>query len=347
MIDVLVVDDSAVLRKYLEHLLQRAPGIRVVGRAASGEEALAFLRDHPVHVVTMDIHMPGMDGFEATRRIMALCPVPIVVVSTGWEPMEVEKTFQAMAAGAVAILPKPDSLSGESAALFVETVREVATTKARARSPRSVGTQDSPSPSSGSVPRRLLRIVVGGASTGGPVAIRSFLSGLPRAFPLPVFLVQHMSPGFTAGFVEWLNGDSPLPVELAAEGQTVCPGRVYVAPEGYHAEILQERTVHLADGVPEHGVRPSASRLFRSALDSFGSAVAGVLLSGMGYDGAAELKCIRESGGATFAQDEESAVAWGMPGAAVRSGGADYVLPPRCIAQTLAEMARGDGGEKT
>ncbi len=340
MIDVLVVDDSAVLRKYLEHLLQREPDIRVVGQAGSGEEALDFLEENTVHVVTMDIHMDGMDGFEATRRIMALRPVPIVVISAGWEPLEVEKTFQAMAAGAVAILPKPDSLSGERAAELVKTVREAAATQVRSRIAQPTGAAVHFSAPVVPVSDRALRIVVGGASTGGPVAVRTFLSELPREFSLPILLVQHMSPGFTPGFVAWLKGSSSLPVELAAEGTRISSGRVYVAPDGRHTEVLSGGVVHLTDAPPEHGVRPSASRLFRSALESFGGAVAGVLLSGMGYDGAAELRRIRKSGGLTFAQDEESSVAWGMPGAAVRCGGAEHVLPPHRIAQVLAGIVR-------
>jgi two-component system chemotaxis response regulator CheB len=286
----------------------------------------------------MDIHMNGMDGFEATRRIMALRPVPIVVISAGWEPLEVEKTFQAMAAGAVAILPKPDSLSGERAAELVKTVREAAATQIRPRIARSQSGGAHFSAPGVSVSERMLRIVVGGASTGGPVAVRTFLSELPREFPLPILLVQHMSPGFTQGFVEWLKGSSSLPVELAAQGVRISSGRVYVAPEGRHTEVLSGGVVHLTDAPPEHGVRPSASRLFRSALECFGSAVAGVLFSGMGYDGAEELQRLRKSGGLTFAQDEESSVAWGMPGAAVRDGGAEYVLPPHRIAQVLAEI---------
>jgi len=340
VIRVLIVDDSALMRKILERILRSDPGIRVAGCASSGEEALAFLATEAVDVVTMDIHMGGMDGFEATRRIMESgAPRPVVIVSSCWDPMEVEKTFQAMDAGAVAILPKPADLASRSeeyARELLETVRTAAqSTVARLRK----RTQEPTFPTVPAARKREIRIAAIGASTGGPQALSAFLAGLPAGFPCPLLVVQHMAPGFTRGLVEWLDKVTPLTVRIAAEGDIPRNGTVSVAPEGAHMTVAPGGAIRLPDDPPEHMVRPSASRLFRSVASVYGKNAAALLFSGMGADGAEELKKLRDLGAATFAQNRETSVVWGMPGEAVRRNAAEFVDAPPVLASLLTEIS--------
>ena len=340
MIRVLIVDDSALMRKILKCMLCSDPEIRVAGCACSGEEALAFLATESADVVTMDIHMDGMDGFEATRRIMESdAPRPVVIVSSCWDPMEVEKTFRAMDAGAVAILPKPANLSSgpeEYARELLETVRGAAqSTVARLRK-RMPDFSIAKAPAAR---KREIRIAALGASTGGPQALSAFLARLPAEFPCPLLVVQHMAPGFTRGLVEWLDKVTPLTVRIAAEGDIPHSGTVSVAPEGAHMTVTPGGTIRLTDDPPEHMVRPSASRLFRSVASSYGKNAAALLFSGMGTDGAEEMKRLRDLGAATFAQNRETSVVWGMPGEAVRLEAAEYVDAPPVLASMLTEIS--------
>ncbi len=351
--EVLIVEDSALLRKHLAHLLESDGAFRVVGKVANGEEACAFLAHHAVSVVTMDIHMPGMGGFEATRRIMETAPVPIVIVSACWEPEDVEETFRAMEAGAVAIVSTPKMDAPEEVEEFINAVHQAAEARVKllrprspAVTPREMGPPRSMERGVGPSLRPLAkgmnsRVVALGASTGGPMALRHLLGGLSPTFPWPVLVVQHMTQGFSEGFVRWLNEAIPLTASLARHGEEILPGRVLVAPEGNHMEVRGGGVVVLSQEPPEHGVRPSVSRLFRSLSRVYGPEAVGVLLTGMGIDGAEELGLIRAGGGVTFAQDKESAVVWGMPGEAVRRDGATHVLSPQGVARVLVRMAEG------
>ena len=344
MIKVLIVDDSAVHRDYLTYILSSDSEIEVVGQAANGKEALNFLKSHQPDVITMDIYMPEMDGFEVTRSIMENKPLPIVIVSAAWDPMEVEKTFKAMEVGAVSLLEKPagiGSLNSErNAAELIAIVKQAAVAKvARIRSRRA------PAPVSVPVtipPSQRMRwgieVVVLGASTGGPAAIQQFLTGLPWDFPLPILMVQHISNGFTRGFVEWLNESSPIQVYVATQGEHIRRGHVYVAPEEFQMGVSDRGIIKLREDPPEHFIRPAVSYLFRSVLKAFSKATAGILLTGMGVDGAAELKLIKDAGGVTFAQDHDSSIIHGMPGEAIRLGGVDYVMPPKDIASMLTSV---------
>ena len=354
MIDVLIVEDSALLRRHLAHLLEGDGSFRVVGQVASGEEACAFLERHVVSVVTMDIHMPGMGGFEATRRIMESTPVPIVIVSACWEPEDVGETFRAMEAGAVSIVSTPKMDVQEGVEELLKTVRQAAEARVKRLRPRrqESSPKEVPGPEARSAPQgagdppALFRAVAIGASTGGPLAVQQLLAELPRTFPLPVLMVQHITRGFSEGYVRWLSETSPLPVRLAQEGEKLLPGGVYMAPEGCHMGVRTGGAVVLSQDPPEHGVRPSVSWLFRSLIRAYGAGALGVLLTGMGADGAEELRLLREKGGVTFAQDRESSVVWGMPGEAVRRGGAVYVLPPRSIAKTLVGLVETSEARK-
>lgn len=337
MIRVLVTDDSEVFRKLLGNLLERDPEIRVTGQASSGEEAVERVLRQPdaFDVVTMDVQMPGMGGLEATRRLMGTAPLPIVVVSACWSPEEIDLTFRAMDAGAVEILPKPrDGEPLESYAQeLTAKVRRAASVRVLLPAPRHRAPKRLPSLRS-----EELQVVAVGASTGGPQALKVLLPRLPAAFPLPILLVQHITPGFEEGFVDWLGTLTPLPVRLARGGEGLSSPGILVAPAGAHLEADGTGRTVLSDAAPEHGVRPSVSVLFRSVARRYGNRGAAVLLSGMGRDGAEALGAIRQAGGTTFAQDEETSLIWGMPGEAVRLGTAEHVLPPEGIATVLSGM---------
>jgi two-component system, chemotaxis family, protein-glutamate methylesterase/glutaminase len=183
-----------------------------------------------------------------------------------------------------------------------------------------------------------LEIVAIGASTGGPVPIRTILSGLPVGFPVPVVIVQHISKGFSPRFVEWLAGATSLSVHLGSDGQRIEAGHVYVAPDGIHMGVGPGSRIYLSSADPEHGVRPAVSFLFRSIMKTYGGNAVGVLLSGMGMDGAEELRDMRDQGAITFAQDKGTCVVFGMPGEAVKLGAAMHVMPPDRICNALSEL---------
>jgi two-component system chemotaxis response regulator CheB len=343
-IKVLVVEDSPAVRLLLVHVLNSSTRLAVLGTAASGEEALALLERQRPDVIVMDIHMPGMDGYETTRRIMETQPVPIVVCSASLDPAEVAGTFRALDAGAVALVAKPAGPGHPEheamAAKLIETVTlmaEVKVVKRWARTSRRATPRAPIPPVAGAA----VRIVAIGASTGGPPALHALLAGLPADFPLPLVIVQHIAAGFLPGLVEWLEQASGFPVKIAAHGEPLQAGRAFIAPDGNHLGVTASGRVALSRMPPENGLRPAVSHLFRSVAEAFGAKVAGVLLTGMGRDGAEELKRLRELGAVTFAQDAETSIVHGMPGEAIRLGGASFVLPPEKIAAALTSLARG------
>ena len=319
---------------------------------AAAFEAMVTLRPD---VITMDINMPGMNGYDVTRRIMESSPTPIVVVSAVEDAGEVKMSFRAMESGAVAVVPKPrGGDSPDSAAqaqeliLMVKLMSEVKVVRRWSRKPppsvaATVGqaargpsvTPPRPKPIGASAGFEAILI---GASTGGPLPIRTILSALPPEFPAAVLVVQHIAAGFGAGFAEWLAGASRLPVHIAAEGELVVPGHVYIAPDEAHLGVGEGPRVRLGHGEPENGLRPSVSHLFRSATKVYGKRAVGILLSGMGRDGAEELKGLRDMGAVTFAQDRESCVVFGMPGEAVKLGGAQYTMTPEAIAAAVVSL---------
>lgn len=342
MTGVLIVEDSAVIREFLTHLLGADPELRVVGTAPNGEDAVKLVEQMRPDVVTMDINMPRMDGFEATRRIMETCPTPIVIVSGSWDPKEVATTFRAVEAGALAVIARPTGFlhpdHASTAAELVQTVKLMSEVKVVRRWPRlqREGLVALPPAKAGNgrVPEEI-RLVAIGASTGGPIVVQTILSALPKDFPAPLLIVQHMASGFITGFVDWLSRSSDFPVHLAAEGESLLPGHAYVAPDGLHLLAGPGGRIRLSQDEPENGLRPAVSRLFRTVAEEYGPQAIGVLLTGMGKDGARELKQMRDQGAVTIAQDKESSVVFGMPGEAVQLEAATWVLPPERIAPAL------------
>ncbi len=346
MIKVLIVEDSPTVRDFLIHILNSDPVVRVVGTAGNGEEALEAVEHCRPDVVTMDIHMPKMDGLEATRRMMETHPVPIVIVSGSHDPREVAETFRAMEAGALAVLPRPAGRGHPDHETMVrdlvQTVKLMSEVKVVRRWARAHRTAADGAARERPFPRRApsdVKLIAIGASTGGPVVLQTILSGLPRDFSAPIAIVQHMVADFIPGFTEWLDQTCRRPVHVATHGAPILPGHAYTAPGGYQMKVDAGGHIVLTRDEPENGHCPSVSYLFRSVAQVFGGTAVGVLLSGMGKDGAEELRLMRERGAITIAQDKESSVVHGMPGEAIQLDAAAYVLPPEKITAALASLA--------
>lgn len=343
---VMIVEDSAVVRELLCHILGSDPDVDVVATARNGSEALQILPVARPDVVTMDVVMPGMDGYEATRRIMETCPVPIVIVSMSVDPAEASTTLRALGAGALAAARKPSGIGHpdyeKTAKSLIETVKLMSEVKVVKRWPggqwkdRQEAVPDRRCSGPGDI-----GIVAMGASTGGPAALQAVLSGLSAGFPCPVVVVQHMPAGFMGAFAEMLSTSCRLPVRVAAAGECLMPGNVYLAPGEVHMGVSNGGRVILFHGPPVNGVRPSISYLFRSVAREFGGRAAGVLLTGMGKDGADGLKCMKEAGAVTFAQSEDSCLIFSMPCAAMRLGAASHALSPPEIAKMLCSLVKG------
>jgi two-component system, chemotaxis family, protein-glutamate methylesterase/glutaminase len=347
MIRVLVVEDSPTVREFLLQVLNSDPAIAVVGTAETGEEAIEAAERTQPDIITMDVHMPRMNGFDATRRIMETHPTPIVIVSGAADATDTAKAFRAIESGALAVLRKPSGAGHpdheQTTSELIRTVKVMSEVKVVRRWPRFRPVEILPAVSASTEfplhsAQTQVRIVAIGASTGGPPVLQTILSGLPRHFPVPILIVQHIAAGFTQGFVEWLAQSSSLPIHVPAHGEIVLPGQAYVAPEGLHMAVDAGGRVQLSADAPENGLRPSVSCLFRSVAKEYAQSAVGVLLTGMGKDGAAELKLMKEQGAVTIAQDRDSAVVHGMPGEAIRLGGATYVLPPERIRLALANL---------
>lgn len=355
MIKVLVVEDLAVMREFLVYILSSDPEIRVIGAVNNGEEAIEVLQTIKPDVITMDINMPKMNGFEATRKIMETNPIPIVIVSASWDPKEVSTTFRAVEAGAVAVLEKPRGIGHpdyeEMAKSLVQTVKLMSEVKVikrwrHVRRPEMVSSTEVVSANGEveniSAPAKI-KLVAIGASTGGPLALRTILSKLPKNFSVPVVIVQHMAVGFIQGFADWLGQASLLPVFVASHDSDIIPGHIYIAPDGFQMRVEKSGKIVITKEAPENGLRPSVSYLFRHAAAYFGKHAIGILLTGMGKDGAEELKLMKENGAVTIVQDKESSVVHGMPGEAIKLGAASYVLPPEKIAAVLVNLMKNGG----
>jgi two-component system, chemotaxis family, protein-glutamate methylesterase/glutaminase len=375
MIRCLVVDDSRAFRAILRAILSQAQGVEVVGEAADGDEAVAKVHALRPDVVTMDVRMPGKDGLGAIAEIMAGAPTPIVVVSAEGGPERQEIAFEALQLGAIEVLGKPRSdgvgrfeRDAEAIRMAVRAVAglKLVTRHARARraiAPAPLRTPDvkahsRPAPTlvPGTVPVVSLapapwaaprpdgrpaadRVVGIAASTGGPAALARILAALPGDFPLPILVVQHIAQGFEGGLVHWLAGETALRVKLAADGDALAAGSVFIAPDGRHMGIVAGR-IRLWEGPPIRGFRPSGTVLFQSLASECGASAAGLVLSGMGDDGSEGLKALRARGAWTAAQGPATSVIFGMPRAAIERGAAAETLELDEIAAALVKFAR-------
>lgn len=331
MIKVLIVEDSLVVSHLLLQILQSDPEITVVGQARNGHEAIWLANHLKPDVITMDINMPKLDGIEATKIIMQQCPTRIIVVSAAGNSNESKSAFEAIKSGALQVIDKPKGyLASDYQQIkgsLIKSVKLMSTIKVVTRWPAKKPIKP-PIKKQAVKTSGKIKIIGIGASTGGPAALNYLLSRLPKSFSLPILVVQHITFGFGAAFADWLNADSSLPVSLAKHCQAVEPGRVYIAPDGYHLGVNSNGIMHLTNKKVNYNHHiPSVNYLFESLAKSYGHQSLGLLLTGMGDDGALGLRLIREAGGRTFVQDEGSCVVFGMPKEAIRLGAAEKIVP--------------------
>ncbi|MFI5104484.1 MAG: chemotaxis response regulator protein-glutamate methylesterase [Terriglobales bacterium] len=340
---VLVVDDSALMRKLIPQILARDHEIEVVGTAMDGAFGLKKVHDLKPDVITLDLEMPRMDGMEMLRQIMRQSRVPTIVVSA-LSTEGATATFKALALGAFDFVAKPhDAASAHMDEIAYDLISKIkAASKAKRRNGPQVLPMDDARPAKKLLPRSRkdpTKIVAIGVSTGGPNALQYLLSKLPGDFPGSIVVVQHMPEGFTDLCARRLNECSALEVKEAQSGDLLTAGRVLICPGDRHVKVRRMAlagTVVLTDEPRINGHRPSVDVLFRSVAAEFGSRAIGVLMTGMGDDGAAGMGMIKDAGGMTIAQTEESCVVFGMPKAAIERGFATRVVPLDALADSLA-----------
>lgn len=350
MIRVLVVDDSKTMRELIGIVLESDPGLHVIGKAGNGEEAIRLCDYLQPDVITMDIRMPLMNGYEAIQHIMAEFPCPIVVCTTTMSDKEMNISFMAIEAGALAVIGKPSGLPGEDLAAdeLIATVKAMADVKVIRRR-RWLKKDQQPvrlSPQPGIDHAVDTQLVAIGASTGGPPAIQKILCGLGYALPVPILVVQHITPGFVVGLARWLNETTPSLVAVAQEGEYLEPGRVYLAPDSHHMEITVSNLVALKSTKAVNRHRPSITITFESVARVMADRAVGVLLTGMGEDGARGLETMIKAGAYTIAQDEASSIVFGMPKVAIELRAVTEVLPLDQIAPRLELLVQGKKSSK-
>jgi two-component system, chemotaxis family, protein-glutamate methylesterase/glutaminase len=335
---VLIVDDSLVCRELLSSILGQQPDIQVVGLASRGKEAIELNRKLQPDLVTMDIQMPGMDGFATIEAIMSSHPVPILVVTSAPVLKGVDQTFRSIAAGALDLVRKPE-LANEDAEALVARVRMLAGVKViRHVRPRP----ERASPGRAQETARRVRLVAIASSTGGPKALLELLGAFTSQFPRPVVVTQHLPDGFSGSFARWLDEEISMPVREAREGDPLRPGEVLVAPTGFHLVVRSGSLVGLSDEPPVKSLRPSADTMFRSVARVFGAEALGVVLTGMGQDGADGLLEMRQAGAVCLAQDEASSLIFGMPRAALQNGAAEQAMDLAGLAAAILAYAQGE-----
>lgn len=341
MIKVLVVDDSKTVQELMKYILNFDKDIEVIGTANNGVEALKFLETMKPDVITMDINMPFMNGFEATERIMQTTPVPIIIVTALFNSTDVEKTFEAIQAGAVSVIDKPVSIKhpnyNNMCKDIIDNIKLMSEIKVVKRTFRSGVNLNQmleiePKFNNDCTDKKIVAI---GVSTGGPPILKKIFSKLNENVKVPILVVQHITPGFINGLVDWLRQDTKLPIHIASNGQSVLPGNIYFAPDDYHMEITYNGTISLNKKEKINGLRPTVSNLFNSIANAYGKNSIGILLSGMGKDGVEEMKILKEKGAVTVAQEKDSCVIYGMPGEAVKINAATYSLSLEKIAELI------------
>ncbi len=348
-IRVLVVEDSITQRHQLVTLIQKVPDMLVIGQARDGEEAVQLVERLRPDVISMDVRMPRLGGLEATRQIMDQFPTPIVIVSNA--SSDADMAMQAMQAGALAAIEKPPARTHPEFERRCDELLSMLRLMSgvhviRHWSPANGAVPDTVLPKTGLLydPVRSPEIVAIGASAGGPGTLATLFRGLPPDFCLPILVVQHLAADFMPGLADWLARSGPLPVRLAVNGETPTPGVVLVAPGEYHLRLGADKRIVLDSNRGNFRHHPAVDVLLGSVGECYGSRSIGVVLTGMGDDGAVGLHAMRDVGARTIAQDETTSVVFGMPAAAIALGAAEFVLPLEKIASTILKLSdRGEG----
>lgn len=341
MVKALIVDDSLVVQAYLKFILSSDEDIEIVGVAGDGWEGVEMAKKLRPDVITMDIQMPKLDGLRATRLIMESVPTPIVIVSANWEPGEIDLTFKALEMGAVTIIEKPKGMKHpDHQKMATNLIRTVKMMKGVTVERKNASTRPDDTSSVHTDAPSQFRYVAIGSSTGGPLILRKILSSLPADFPLPILIVQHMAKGFTTGMVNWIDGVTKLKLKLAEHNEIPQAGTVYVAPDDSHMGISRSGRIELNQDEKRKSLRPSVSYLFETLAKHFSNQTIAVMLTGMGADGAMEMKALKDGGATTIAQSEASCTIFGMPKAAIDMGGAIFVLDTEDIPRKLTQVIK-------
>ena len=348
MVKVLIVEDSRVVSEYLYYILSSDPEIQVIGNVSNGMQAIEFLRENKPDIITMDIDMPVMDGLEATRRIMSSTPIPIIVVTASRNACEVQITMEALAAGALSIIEKPVGIGHpkeeERREKLLTMVKVLAKVKVITRKPQPIKKPEpkhvSLRPKPSIVDFNNKKIIAIGVSSGGPPVLQEIFSKITGNFPFPILVVQHITEGFLEGMVNWLSRTIIIPIHIATADETILPGNIYFAPDKYQMGVNSTGKIKLSNCEKKKNLCPSVAHLFNSIAVGYKKHSISIILTGMGEDGAKELKILRDTGSITIAQDKESSLVHGMPGVAIKLGAADYVLNPEEIADILRDIER-------
>lgn len=343
-IKVLIVEDSPLIQQLLSYIFSQDPQFQVVGTANDGPGAIKSVFTLEPDVVTMDIHLKKANGLDLTRQIMQSTPVPIVVVSTSCQSGDTQTAMEIVHAGALAAVPKPPAVNHPDfqkiASHLRQTVKDMSAVKVVKRR-QTITFSKLPviSESDSRDADTQYKMLVIGASTGGPPAVLSFLKELSPTLPVPVLLVQHIYPGFAPGLVEWLATGSSLNVKLLSSSEKSLPGNVYLCENGYQMGVRADGTIIInKENSTDIRHAPSVSHLFASTAAAFGPRAIGIILSGMGNDGAEELKHMKEQGALTIAQDQKSAIVYGMPGEAAKLNAAEHILSPAQAARFVNHL---------
>ncbi len=368
-IRVLLVEDSAVALIILKRILSTSPDITIVGTARTGKEALTLVPTVQPDVICTDFHMPQMNGLEFIQEVMVIYPRPILVISASVQSDDTQNVFQLLNAGAVDVFPKPKTgLASDYELIGQELIQKIKVlagvkvfTKHRKSQPpvsdnRLSMTQTahknktilsshlpwtSEPPKVWPLSSKTIKILAIGASTGGPQALHTILTQFPSHFPVPIVCVQHISEGFLPGLVSWLNGECHLSIKIATVGELPQAGSVYFAPDGHHLEFSHTGRFTYSNAPPLAGHRPAVTTTLKSVADCYGASAAGILLTGMGRDGADGMKAIFDQGGLTIAQNQDSCVVFGMPAEAIALGAAQHILSVNDIAPFILNRVKG------
>jgi len=344
-IRVLVVDDSAFVRDAIVNALESEEGIKVIGTASNGKETIDLMQKLKPDIITMDIVMPIMDGLQATEYIMAYQPTPILIV-TSLLPKDMDIAFKALHAGALDVIERPSvselsKLTSKIRKELIDKVKILANVKVITHLGGRIQQKKLEKPSI-TPPKKDVNFKIIGiaSSTGGPKTVRKILSKLPATFPIPIVIVQHISQGFTKGLVDWWNNECSIEIQEAKDGDKLCSGRVYVAPSFVHMAVTKNERIKLEDTPPVGGHKPSANVLFSSIAEVYSKTAIGIILTGMGDDGAIGIKAIKDAGGFTIAQDEKSCAIFGMPKVAIEMGAIDKVISLDDIPDEIIRMVK-------
>ena len=346
-VNILVVDDSQLVRNILKEVFHSDPDLHVIGEAINGKEAVRMTRDLKPDIITMDIQMPEMDGFEATEQIMAYTPTPILIFSSAIDKSEQYTSYKAISLGALDNMSKPD-ITQEGFDLITETlvkkvkmlsnIKVIPHIRAKLKSVgfEAKGDEKKFTGKKTALENLKYQIVAMGASTGGPLALAKIFSALPHNFPVGIVIVQHISRGFIDSFVEWLTTQTTLKVKVAEHGEPVASGTIYFAPDDVQMEVTVKNTIMLDKDLPQWGeFKPSVNHLFKSAGRNLGNRAMGVILTGMGEDGVKGMEEMFRNGSYTIAQNKETSLIYGMPRAAIESRCVNTVLPLEKIADEI------------